>query len=219
MGVPKTPKCSNSTRHPNSSRELNLHLPLNPKITIGGPLNNRGDPNTWVGLKNQRDPAIPQRDPGIQVTPPHPQRDPGIQVSQRDPGVPARDPGIPQRDPGVQLPPFTTRGTQASRCPGLPKGPKCPLEGPRHPGAIHQLPKEPRCAPRDPGVPQWDPGSPLSQTDPGIPQRDPGIQVSQRDPGVRLTFILKAFLPPFMALSSKENSFSRMMALLSLSPV
>lgn len=34
-----------------------------------------------------------------------------------------------------------------------------------------------------------------------------------------LTFILKAFFPPFMALSSNENSFSLIMARLSLSPV
>lgn len=36
--------------------------------------------------------------------------------------------------------------------------------------------------------------------------------------GSRLTFILEAFFPPRMALSSKENSFSLMTARLSLSP-
>lgn len=35
---------------------------------------------------------------------------------------------------------------------------------------------------------------------------------------ITLTFILEAFFPPRMALSSKENSFSRMTARLSLSP-
>lgn len=34
-----------------------------------------------------------------------------------------------------------------------------------------------------------------------------------------ITFILEAFFPPRMAFPSKENSFSRMTALLSLSPM